>query len=294
MDQLRFSNGTWHGYDGFIRKEECWEMQKQDASGKEIVSHRKEQYDKPLFAIVQVKRAEIFEKPCFNPGCLAPSMEVSLGTIFRYVNVDPHTMPILGWIQVGTEDAAHKWYIKASDVNLVDKLMDQGEYPFVIASRQEEDTLRSHILEESFKLIGSVYFWGGRSSYSWKDFVAPVPGTPQCLSGVDCSGLVGLSYQALGLILPRDAHDMYLRAERFPLADGKPGDLFFFEKPASSRVIHVMMMVDSSYIVESTSAVNASRIVSIEDRFGAKYDNLSYGMKVDDYRLYWGRFIKSG
>lgn len=275
LDQARFSNGTWHPYDGYLQINEVWQKTS------ELKSNQ--------FAIVQSKRAEIFSRLCSNPGCLLPDTEVSMGTIFRFV--DYRDTP-WGWIQVGTEDGAHKWFIRANDILLTDKLEDKGSYPFIFPSRDKELRLRDSIVTNSFKLVGGVYFWGGRSSYNWKEFISPDSGE-KVLSGVDCSGLVGLSYQSQGYILPRDAHDMYLKAEIFNLSEGLPGDLFFFYKPSADRVTHVMMMVDDTHIIESTSGVNASLSTSIETRFGRKYKDLEYGQEVDGYKLYWGRFIKS-
>ena len=60
-------------------------------------------------------------------------------------------------------------------------------------------------------LIGVPYVWGGASS-----------------SGVDCSGLVMLAYQAAGIYLPHYSGAQFLDTIRVPLYDIQPGDILFY------------------------------------------------------------------
>jgi cell wall-associated NlpC family hydrolase len=65
------------------------------------------------------------------------------------------------------------------------------------------------------KLIGTPYFWGGRTS-----------------QGIDCSGLVQMSYAAAGLHLPRDSYQQFyvgqLTATRWHRAGMRRGDTLYF------------------------------------------------------------------
>lgn len=74
---------------------------------------------------------------------------------------------------------------------------------------------------ESF--MGLRYLWGGTSTW-----------------GVDCSGLVHLSWRSQGVLLPRDAHEQADSPllEDVPLDDVRPGDLYFFARPGE-RIYHV-------------------------------------------------------
>lgn len=74
---------------------------------------------------------------------------------------------------------------------------------------------------ESF--MGLRYLWGGTSTW-----------------GVDCSGLVHLSWRSQGVLLPRDAHEQADSPllEDVPLDDVRPGDLYFFARP-EERIYHV-------------------------------------------------------
>jgi gamma-D-glutamyl-L-lysine dipeptidyl-peptidase len=75
------------------------------------------------------------------------------------------------------------------------------------------------VLATARRFAGLDYLWGGTSAY-----------------GLDCSGLVHLSFRALGKVVPRDGHDQATAAQDVPLADARAGDLLFFARPG--RGIH--------------------------------------------------------
>lgn len=83
-----------------------------------------------------------------------------------------------------------------------------------------------HLPDESFPAVAATletlgrrfdglrYLWAGNSSF-----------------GYDCSGLVHSLFAAIGLALPRDAHDQVKTGQPVELDERRPGDLLFFEKP---------------------------------------------------------------
>ena len=77
------------------------------------------------------------------------------------------------------------------------------------------------ILGSARQFLGLRYLWGGTSAW-----------------GLDCSGLVHLTYRAHGLVAPRDAFDQVEQVDAVPLDDVVPGDLYFFARPGE-RVYHV-------------------------------------------------------
>jgi hypothetical protein len=80
------------------------------------------------------------------------------------------------------------------------------------------------VLGLAAQFLGLRYLWGGTSAW-----------------GLDCSGLVHLTYRALGVLLPRDAFDQAAGTHRVlpvPLDEVRPGDLYFFARPGE-RVYHV-------------------------------------------------------
>jgi cell wall-associated NlpC family hydrolase len=79
------------------------------------------------------------------------------------------------------------------------------------------------VLDAARLFLGVRYLWGGTSAW-----------------GLDCSGLVHLSWRSQGVLLPRDAHDQAAtgKVEKVPLGTERPGDLYFFARPGQS-VYHV-------------------------------------------------------
>ena len=69
-------------------------------------------------------------------------------------------------------------------------------------------------LDVASRLRGVPYVWGGLSAY-----------------GIDCSGLVHLSWRRFGVMLPRDAADQAEATRSVPLGSERPGDLYFFARP---------------------------------------------------------------
>ncbi|MFC3393232.1 C40 family peptidase [Aidingimonas halophila] len=78
-------------------------------------------------------------------------------------------------------------------------------------SRHAEDLSieRALILSRAKRAMGTPYRWGGTSE-----------------SGLDCSGLVQMSYQAAGIAVPRSSDAQYRELPSVETA--RPGDLLFF------------------------------------------------------------------
>lgn len=75
------------------------------------------------------------------------------------------------------------------------------------------------VLATARRFLGLSYLWAGMCAY-----------------GLDCSGLVHITFRALGMIVPRDGHDQAAAAKDIPVAEAGPGDLLFFAKPG--KTIH--------------------------------------------------------
>lgn len=77
------------------------------------------------------------------------------------------------------------------------------------------------VLKEAYKFLGTPYKYGGTTS-----------------SGLDCSGLVINSFQAVGFQLPRISRDQANEGKEIKLKDAKEGDLVFFST-SGSKINHV-------------------------------------------------------
>lgn len=79
----------------------------------------------------------------------------------------------------------------------------------------------AEVIEWADRLRDVPYVWGGTSAY-----------------GVDCSGLVHLTWRRFGVTLPRDAKDQAAATTQVPLGTERPGDLYFFARPGE-EIHHV-------------------------------------------------------
>lgn len=83
------------------------------------------------------------------------------------------------------------------------------------------------LLEVGRRLRDARYVWGGVTAF-----------------GIDCSGLVRLSWRRFGVLLPRDADDQAATLTDVPLGQEQPGDLYCFARPG--RPVHHIGIVTAT------------------------------------------------
>jgi hypothetical protein len=104
---------------------------------------------------------------------------------------------------------------------------------------------RKAILEDSARMIGVPYLWGGSSG-----------------NGIDCSGLSRLLHRWIGIDIPRDA-DMQHEAARPIEPPFEIGDLLFFAESGNERrITHAGISLGGWSMIHSSRARNG---VYIED-----------------------------
>ena len=84
-------------------------------------------------------------------------------------------------------------------------------------------------LEAARRLLGAPYLWGGMTE-----------------QGIDCSGLVHMSFRATGRLVPRDADQQ--EAAGTAVAEPQPGDLISYGEPAD----HIAFWLGGGRILHST------------------------------------------
>ena len=96
-------------------------------------------------------------------------------------------------------------------------------------------------------------------------------------NGLDCSGLVMLSYQAINIKLPRNSKEMSEVGKPVKESELLPGDLVFFSKSYSTAISHTGLIIEASS--QSAKFIHSST---------------SKGVRIDDLNSsYWHPLFKS-
>ncbi len=147
-----------------------------------------------------------------------------------------------------------------------------------------ERDLRQQIINTARLFVGTPYLWGGRSIYT------PEINIP---TGVDCSGLVNLSYRTVDIDLPRDAKDQWLVSKDILPDEIKIGDLIFLsEKNNPERIVHVVLYAGEEKVIEAYETKTLVREIEFFQRFGIKLSQLKDSVvKIEDRFVYFKRVI---
>ena len=138
--------------------------------------------------------------------------------------------------------------------------------------------IRKAVIKTARQFLGDKYHWGGRSGFK-----------------IDCSGLVNLSYRALGIDLPRNAADQFVFAKAVPKEKIKPGDLIFSGKTGNNKSInHVMIYsgAKTGNLIEATRETNSIREISFKEKFGKDLSNIRNGQIINGKKIYFRTVIR--
>ena len=97
-------------------------------------------------------------------------------------------------------------------------------------------------VDEARSYLGTPYLWGGMTD-----------------GGIDCSGLVHMSYRRLGRLVPRDADQQEAAGTPVPEAEAAHGDLITYGD--AERTTHVAFWLGDGRILHSTERDGANGVV---------------------------------
>lgn len=124
----------------------------------------------------------------------------------------------------------------------------QGAQPIAGFPAPPPDSKANIAIAAALGFVGTPYVWGGASR-----------------SGVDCSGLVMLAYQAAGIYLPHYSGGQWFDTTRVPLYDIQPGDLLFYGYNGDQ---HVAMYVGRGQMIEAEETGTLVHVVPVRLGYG--------------------------
>jgi hypothetical protein len=120
------------------------------------------------------------------------------------------------------------------------------------------------VLMTATRLRDTPYVWGGMTPF-----------------GIDCSGLVHLSWRRHGVVLPRDARDQMLATTPVEFGEERPGDLYFFARPGEPAyhvgIVAVAPRGGKRVMLHASSTVGH---VVIEELTGDRFADLVSAARV--------------
>ncbi len=120
-----------------------------------------------------------------------------------------------------------------------------------ISTEEKYDTqkfLALKVIEHAINFINTPYRYGGLSQ-----------------KGIDCSGLVKKSYEAVGISIPRTSREQAKEGEIIPLSAIKPGDLLFFGN--KGHINHVGIYIGDNKFVHASREFGKVVVADLNDRY---------------------------
>jgi len=99
-------------------------------------------------------------------------------------------------------------------------------------------------IEEARRFLGTRYLWGGMTE-----------------QGIDCSGLIHMSYRGLGRLVPRDADQQEEAGTPITEQELQRGDLITYGDEGKDHATHIAFWLGEGRILHSTQRDDADGVV---------------------------------
>ncbi len=224
---------THYGYEGYVPADSVrWCTR----------AELEERQDKERFFRIAIGEADLLSEPKVQGVPLELMIKDAVVEVLETGIED-------GWAKIrtasGKEGFTREFYLcerKDDDRYLLDTDVDDPHKKRFFAYQEavleaDEEALREAVVQSALKYLGTQYRWGGKSS-----------------QGLDCSGLVFMSYLEQGVLLHRDAG----MPEEYPMheiqkEELKKGDLIFFPG-------HVTIYMGDGKFIHSTAFTGDGRV----------------------------------
>lgn len=171
------------------------------------------------------------------------------------------------WVEVMLPSGRTGWVLK-KDVRPLNERIDirMGDSAEGLVSVEKmEDVIR-----QAYSLLGVPYLWGGMSS-----------------KGVDCSGLVRISFLMNDIMLPRNATQQIKCGKEVDLKDIQRGDLIFFGNTETGAITHVGIYLGNGEFIHASHLVRVNSLIPGAENYYENAHRLIRACRIHSYGEYF-------